>query len=270
MQRVDQEAEKDSQYGKSRLQILKTAETLMATKGVYATSLREINQGANQKNASSVHYHFKDREGLIRAVLENHIISVEKRRSSLIQTIRESYPILDTDLTKQLSDDKREEILRLLVRSLICPLAEKIYTRSGRNYLRIIQEIVFSGKTEIGGAKTPQTFDDLINFTNGIRIASGYILKIVPEFPPLIVVMRGKVIARIVLSGLADLIPEIGPSQSIGDTVIDEDKNTFVFKKIGNIDLELVIANLTDVVLSIISYPVSDETLAVIRKSDLN
>ncbi len=270
MNRAAHSRQSDSQYGKSKIQILKTAEMLMATKGVYATSLREINQEANQKNASSVHYHFKDREGLIRAVLESHIAKVERQRTLMLQSIKSDYPILDSGDVSTLSEIEKSKIIRRLINILIGPLAEKLHSQSGRNYLKILQEIVFSGKTDVGGAKTPQTFDDLINFTKGIRTATGYILKLAPEFPGTIVIMRGKIIARMIISALADLIPEIDSSGQIYETSSEVDLNRDLSNNKENINLDLVIENLTDVILAIISSPVSELTLTAVRNSGLD
>lgn len=62
-------AQSDSSRGLiSRLKIIKTAERLYAINGIDATSIREINKAAGQRNGSAVQYHFGNREGLLEAI----------------------------------------------------------------------------------------------------------------------------------------------------------------------------------------------------------
>ena len=66
----------------ARRQILDAALELFAVSGISGTSLREIRLAANQRNAGALHYHFGDKEGLLRALLERELpLLVDRRRA---------------------------------------------------------------------------------------------------------------------------------------------------------------------------------------------
>lgn len=54
---------------KTREHLLQTAIHLFAAQGFYGPSLRAVGKAAGQKNTAAVHYHFKDRDGLLSASL---------------------------------------------------------------------------------------------------------------------------------------------------------------------------------------------------------
>ncbi|MFP5307867.1 MAG: TetR/AcrR family transcriptional regulator, partial [Gammaproteobacteria bacterium] len=54
----------------TRYQLLLAALELFAVEGVNATSIRRITAHAGAANQSAVHYHFRNKDGLIRAVLD--------------------------------------------------------------------------------------------------------------------------------------------------------------------------------------------------------
>jgi AcrR family transcriptional regulator len=62
-----------NQAAKRRQHILETAERLFAEHGVLEVSLNEINKAAGQKNTSALHYHFGSRDGLLTAILDQHV-----------------------------------------------------------------------------------------------------------------------------------------------------------------------------------------------------
>ena len=64
----------------TRAQLIRAAERLFAERGVEAVSLREINRGADQRNATALQYHFEDRDGLVRAILGKHELAIETNR----------------------------------------------------------------------------------------------------------------------------------------------------------------------------------------------
>ena len=110
----------------TRRSILDAAERLFAERGTAAVSLNEINAAARQRNTAAVHYHFKNRDGLLSAVLERHLGEIDTRRSTLLDGIEMS----------------GEAGLEALARVLVLPLAEKLDDRSGRCYLRIQAALV--------------------------------------------------------------------------------------------------------------------------------
>jgi AcrR family transcriptional regulator len=65
-------------------QIVLAAEQLIADHGVDGASLRQIGAVAGQGNNSAVHYHFGDKDRLIRAVFEYRLPRLRERRARLI------------------------------------------------------------------------------------------------------------------------------------------------------------------------------------------
>jgi AcrR family transcriptional regulator len=70
----------------TRQRILDAALERFATNGISATSLREIRLAAKQGNAGALHYHFGDKDGLLRSLLERELpLLVERRRALLAE-----------------------------------------------------------------------------------------------------------------------------------------------------------------------------------------
>ncbi len=106
----------------TRAEIIRAAEQLFAARGIDGVSLREINRAAGQRNASALQYHFGDRNGLLRAVIDKHRADTEPRRHALLD---------------QYEADGVED-LHVLVAALVQPMASKLADRDGgRAYLQI-------------------------------------------------------------------------------------------------------------------------------------
>lgn len=67
----------------TRRLLLDTAERLFATHGLEAVSLRDIAATAGQLNHSAVQYHFGDRAGLVTAIFERRMETVNERRTHI-------------------------------------------------------------------------------------------------------------------------------------------------------------------------------------------
>ena len=67
----------------TRQRILDAALPLFAERGL-AVSLREIRIAANQKNAAALQYHFSDKLGVLRALLERELPPIVARRRELL------------------------------------------------------------------------------------------------------------------------------------------------------------------------------------------
>ena len=71
----------------ARALLLDAAERLFAERGIAAVSLREIAAAAEQRNNSAVSYHFRDKQGLVDALIADRISKVECARQLLIDQI---------------------------------------------------------------------------------------------------------------------------------------------------------------------------------------
>jgi AcrR family transcriptional regulator len=125
----------------TRRELINAAEVLFAARGIEAVSLREINTAAGQRNATALQYHFADRHGLVRAVIEKHRPAVETARHARLDAYEAAG-----------ADD-----LRLLAGALVRPSAAKLADRDGgRAYLRIHAELVNTpDPPRDGGFRTP-------------------------------------------------------------------------------------------------------------------
>ena len=68
---------------KTRILLLNTAERLFGQNGVTATSLREVMKEAGV-NMAMIHYYFKNKEGLLDAILERRLVPINQARLNLL------------------------------------------------------------------------------------------------------------------------------------------------------------------------------------------
>ena len=120
----------------TRERLIAAAEELFAAQGIETVSLREIVRASGARNATALQYHFGDRAGLVRAVLQKHHLDVDAARHALLDELERS---LD---------------LRGLARALVEPLATKL--SDGGAYLQIMAELMSRPQP----AFDPATFDD--------------------------------------------------------------------------------------------------------------
>lgn len=107
--------------------IIRAAETLFAARGVEGVSLREIMRAADQRNTTSVQYHFGDRDGLIRAIVVKHMQSVSTRRDAIL------------DLFLSRTDTTLHDACSALVQPLVAKLDE---SDGGPEFLQIAAQLV--------------------------------------------------------------------------------------------------------------------------------
>ncbi|SEG92577.1 regulatory protein, tetR family [Thermomonospora echinospora] len=111
----------------TRTRLLEAAERLYAERGIDAVSLREINQAAGARNAVAVQYHFKDRAGVLRAIMARHLPDVDARRHALLDAYEAA----------------GEPDVRALAAALVRPPAAKLADPDGgRHFLQIWAELV--------------------------------------------------------------------------------------------------------------------------------
>ena len=107
--------------------LISAAEDLFASHGIDAVSLREINRVAGAKNASALQYHFRDRDGLLRALMVKHGRDVEARRQAMLDAY----------------EAEGRDDLRALAGALVRPLAAKLADGDGGpQYLQILADLM--------------------------------------------------------------------------------------------------------------------------------
>lgn len=111
----------------TRRRLVEAGERLFAEQGIAGVSLREINQLAGQKNSSALQYHFRSREGLLRAVLQQHTSAVRDARLAVLK-----------DVTEDGAPDLWAAA-RVLVEPVAAPLE---WGPSGRAFCRIVAHVL--------------------------------------------------------------------------------------------------------------------------------
>ena len=76
----------------TRKKLVTAAEALFAEHGIEAVSLRSITRAAGQRNANALQYHFGDRSGLVRAVLEKHNAGIDPLRWAMLDSYEQTIP----------------------------------------------------------------------------------------------------------------------------------------------------------------------------------
>lgn len=71
----------------TRSALLATAERLFAERGVQTVSNRNISEAAGQGNNAAVNYHFGTKADLVRAIIREHSVRIERLRRELVQGI---------------------------------------------------------------------------------------------------------------------------------------------------------------------------------------
>lgn len=104
----------------TKAELLRSAERLIAEKGIGSVSVKMITTDAGARNPSAVHYHFGSIEGLIKEVFAQRYRAIEAERVVRFQNIDESDP------------DRR---LVALIEAAIGPFMEACLEESGRMYV---------------------------------------------------------------------------------------------------------------------------------------
>jgi AcrR family transcriptional regulator len=111
---------------KARLALIFAAERHFALNGFGGVPLKAIHAAAGHKNASATQYHFGSREGLIKAILDHRMPSLDQRRHARLADLRKG----------------GEPTVRELVTIWIEPLADELNYRShGNYYLRFLEHL---------------------------------------------------------------------------------------------------------------------------------
>ena len=77
---------------RTRLELLLAAEKLFALHGLRGVSLRQVVAATQQRNISTVHYHFGSREALVYAICDFRMPAIEEARAARIARFNESPP----------------------------------------------------------------------------------------------------------------------------------------------------------------------------------
>jgi TetR/AcrR family transcriptional regulator, regulator of cefoperazone and chloramphenicol sensitivity len=111
----------------SRQRLLDTAERLLADHGLNGASLRQIRTAAGEGNNSAIQYHFGDKAGLIREIINRRAQSFEPRREEL--------------LSQALLQHQPPDVASLL-KVLVLPLGEAVDASGRHVYAKFIMQFL--------------------------------------------------------------------------------------------------------------------------------
>jgi AcrR family transcriptional regulator len=103
----------------TREALIRAGERRFAADGIAGARLADIVRDAGQGNDSAVGYHFGSRQGLLRAIVERHVATMDEHRD---------VPPDDADLTA-------------VVAAIVEPTAALLRTDAGRDFLRIMEQV---------------------------------------------------------------------------------------------------------------------------------
>jgi AcrR family transcriptional regulator len=130
----------------TQVRLISAAEQLFAARGIDAVSLREINRASGARNAIALQYHFEDRDGVVRAVLQKHRPDIEARRHAMLDQY-------EADATPD---------LRSLAAALVRPLAAKLADPDGGpEFLQINAELVNRPRPPVEAAASADAHDSI-------------------------------------------------------------------------------------------------------------
>ncbi len=108
----------------TRTALLDAALELFAEQGFEQPSMREITRAADQRNTNALQYHFHDRQGLLRDLLNRHGELVDQHRDELLDEV------------------SARNQLRPVAAALVIPLADLLRSAKGAEYLQLTAELV--------------------------------------------------------------------------------------------------------------------------------
>lgn len=225
-----------------RERLLDAAERLYARQGIDGVSLREITRAAEQRNASVVQYHFGSRAGLVRAVVERHMHVVDTARRAMLDALESAKRPADA-----------HEVMAVLVE----PLAERLGTPGGRNYLRILQHLV-DLPPEQGGPDRP-----LDETNQGIARAAALLAELGPPMSAALRDQRRTQAVSFLIRALAD-------RAKLLDADADADAGPIAGRGAArrsdgsaeSLSPQVFLANLIDVLVAVLTVPPSPATLS--------
>jgi AcrR family transcriptional regulator len=130
----------------TQARLLQAAERLFAERGIDAVSLREITRESGARNAIALQYHFRDRAGVVAAIVAKHEPGIEAARHALLDQYEAG---AGGGRGRQVTPPRGE--LRPLAAALVRPLAAKLSDPDGGpEYLRIQADLLSRPRPAVG------------------------------------------------------------------------------------------------------------------------
>ncbi len=159
----------------------------MSRRGIDAVDLIDIQEAAGQRNRGVVHYYFRDRQGLVLAIVNKHREPINRARHERLDLLEAGESIS----------------LGGLVEAAVRPLAESLGSPSGRDYLVIHAELATrfgSGRlyapTSIHTDSVPRMNDLIVLALGGSGVARLYFVEQANMVIPLLLADLARMVNR--------------------------------------------------------------------------
>lgn len=163
----------------ARERLILAAERLIAERGP-TVPLRDIAAAAGQRNNSAIQYHFGSRDGLIAAIVEHRLATLEVRRLEL--------------LAEQAGS---AESVHSLLEALVIPMFELSAHHGVGHYARFLEQI-----------RTHPAVTDAANLDTAertsVRVIMRGLQRRLPELPPRLRIRRLRALPTLLFALLAD------------------------------------------------------------------
>ncbi len=170
--------------------LLDVAERLFAQQGIAAVSLRQIVIAAGQRNLSAAHYHFGSREGLIRAVMERRMRTIDAIRHRRLDAIEAA---------------GRTSELNAIVGAAVETLAEVVRgTPWGPDYVRVLAQALFDTDMRLLETTDP-------SLRSGIERARVMARRLLPALPQATFDARVAIVHHETVYAMARWVDRHGP-----------------------------------------------------------
>ncbi|MBF6333957.1 TetR/AcrR family transcriptional regulator [Nocardia transvalensis] len=165
----------------ARERLIEAAERLIAERGS-AVPLRDIAAAAGQRNNSAIQYHFGSRDGLVAAVVEHRLATLEVRRLELLA---------------ERAGAAEPDTVHGLLEALVFPMFELGARHGIGHYARFLEQI-----------RTHPSVTDAANLDDDRRTSVRVIMRgldrALPELPPRLRVRRLRTLPTVLFALLAD------------------------------------------------------------------
>lgn len=203
----------------TKARLLRSAEQLFVERGIDAVSMREINRHADQRNASSLHYHFSSRSKLLEALVDWRMQPVDERRLQRLQ---------------HGGNASRDSRLRRIAEAIVLPLAETMQAGDPPNHwVRLQARIYQTDSFDFG------TFFHARGYDRGLLLIRTMLVELAPDIPQLVHDQRLMFAIRMIVYSLSDWQRGILSLQS----------------RIGVGCLDIFVGNLVDVIQAALDAP---------------
>jgi len=118
----------------TKVKLIRAAERLIAQNGLGAVSVRDITRAAGARNESALHYHFGNKDALIRAVFEDRIRSIDAKRLALLADFDQHH---------------HPDAIAALMHVAIAPLMQSCQEEGGRLYAAFLMQVTADPRFDV-------------------------------------------------------------------------------------------------------------------------